>query len=119
MPARLAIPIAPNRASGPKWEKSGRKMEFGPTGKKRRKMGKLAQKWVKNAHFPIFRPFFFLFSGGAQFPFFGHFFPISGRRPDLGSVQGNLAFFFFFAFFRFAIFPSFPKEADRIKNTTA
>ena len=29
------------------------------------------------------------FSRWGQNPFFGHCFPISGRRPDLGSVQGN------------------------------
>ena len=29
------------------------------------------------------------FSRWGQNPFLGHVFPISGRRPDLGSVQGN------------------------------
>ena len=46
-------------------------------GKNGRKMGKLAQKWVTDGHFPFF---------GQFFPnlFFGPFFPISGR-----GVQGN------------------------------
>ena len=80
----------PNRASGPngkKWPKNG----LWPTGqgKNGRKMGKLAQKWVKHGHFPIFWPFFPLLAGGAKIHFsaiFSHF----GRRPDLGSVQISL-----------------------------
>ena len=50
------------------------------------------ENWPKNgsrmAIFPWFRPFF-PFSRWGQNPFFGHFFPISGRSHDLGSVQGN------------------------------
>ena len=56
-----------------KWEKNDRKMET------------LAKKRAKNANFPIFLPF----SRRGQNPFFGHFFPISGRRPEMGSVPGN------------------------------
>ena len=63
------------------------------------KIGKLAQKWVKNGYFPIFWPFPPPSSSGAK-SFFWPFFPISGRRPDLRSVQGNRdrnnsSFFFF------------------------
>ena len=82
----------PKSGLRPEIGENGQKMHFGPTGKKRgkngRKMGKLAQKWPKNGHFPIFRPFFPLFSVGKN-PFLGHFFPISGRRPFSGSIQGN------------------------------
>ena len=55
--------------------KNGRKMDFGPTGNKGKKWpkhGKMAQKWVKNGHFPIFSPFS-PFSRWGQNPFFGHF----------------------------------------------
>ena len=40
----------PNRAFGPKWEKNGRKMDFGPTAKEGEKM---AEKW-ENGHFDRF-----------------------------------------------------------------
>ena len=56
----------PNRASGPKWEKNGRKMDFGPTGKK-------GQKWPKNGKIAIFGPIF---------PFFGHFCPFFPVGPN-------------------------------------
>ena len=70
---------------GKKWPKN----DFGPTGKKRKewpKNGKIVcQKWSFSHFSAIFPPF----SRWGQNPFLGHFFPISGRRPDLGSVQGN------------------------------
>ena len=45
----------------------------------------MAQKWPFSHFSANFPPF----PRWGQNPFFGHFFPISGRRPDLGSVQGN------------------------------
>ena len=68
--------------------KNGRKMDFGPSGKigeKWPKMGKIAKKWVKNANFPIFGPFFSHFPGGAEIDFSAIFFPF----PEMGSVPGN------------------------------
>ena len=76
----------PNRASGPKWGKNGRKMDFGPTEKKGEKWpknGKMDLKWVKNGHFPIFRPFFPLFSVGPK-SIFRPFFPF---RPFFEQCQ--------------------------------
>ena len=73
---RLAILIA-HFGSKARNGKKGRKMDFGPTGKKR--------KWPFLTHFcassPIFRPCFPLFPGGAKIHFVGHFFPISGWGP--------------------------------------
>ena len=79
-------------------------MDFGPTGKRGkngRKMGKLAQKWVKNGHFTIFRPFFPLFPGGAKIHFLSIFGPEarfevctgqSGSQPyfSLNILQGKI-----------------------------
>ena len=82
----------PNRASGPKWEKNGRKMDFGPTGKKGEewpKNGKIGRKMGQKWPFSHFSAILPPFCRWGQNPFFGHFFPISSRRPDLGSVQGN------------------------------
>ena len=64
---------APPKKKGKKWPKNGK---IGP---------KIAQKWPFSHFWAIFSPF----SRWGQNPFFGHFFPISGRRPDLGPVQGN------------------------------
>ena len=79
-PASILIPVAQYRRHlGPEARnagKNGRKMDFGPTGKKG---GKMAPKWElapKMAIFPClghFSPF----SGGAK-SIFGHLFPISG-----------------------------------------
>ena len=59
-------------------------------------MAEKLENWPKNgekvhfwANLPIFRPFFPPFPGGAEIHFSAIFFPISGRRPDLGCVQGN------------------------------
>ena len=52
----------------------------------------MAQKWVKirfGASFPSFRPVFFFFPGEAETYIFLFFFPISGRRPEMGSVPGK------------------------------
>ena len=68
----------PNRASGPKWEKNGRKMDFGPTrkkGKKRPKNGKIGTKMGQKWSFSQFSPFFPLFPGGAKIHFSATFFP--------------------------------------------
>ena len=59
----------PHQEKGEKWPKNGLKMDF----------------W---ANFPIFR-LFFPFSPVGPKSIFRPFFPISGRRPNLGSVQGN------------------------------
>ena len=59
----------PNRASGPKWGKNGREMDFGPT---RKKGPKMAQKWEK---LPFLTPFLPLFPGGAKIHFSAIFFP--------------------------------------------
>ena len=56
-------------------------------------MEKLAQNWVKNGHFPIFRPFFQIFSGGAKIHFLAIFFayraggPIWGLYRAIGQPQ--------------------------------
>ena len=52
------------------------------------KWGKLAQTWVKNGHFPIFRPFFPLFRGRAKIHVSAIFFHF-GPEARFGSVQGN------------------------------
>ena len=66
----------------------------GKRGKNGRKMGK----WMFFTHFwadfPIFRPFFasfFPFSLEPKSIVLANFVPISGRRPEMGSVQGNRA----------------------------
>ena len=59
-----------------KWEKNGRKM------------GKLPFLTPFLANFPIFRPIFSRFPPWGQNPFFSHFFPVSGQRPEMGSA-GN------------------------------
>ena len=59
-----------------KWEKNGRKMEnchFGPF---------LGQ-------FSHFSAIFLPFSRWGQNPFFGFFFPVSGQRPEMGSVPAT------------------------------
>ena len=58
-------PHPKNREKSPKNRKNGPKTDF----------------W---AIFPIFGRFFSLFSGRGQNRFFGDFFPISGRRPEIG-----------------------------------
>ena len=53
-----------------------------------RTMGKMAQKWVRigfGAIFPIFQLFFAYFPGEAK----TYILPISGRRPEMGSVPGK------------------------------
>ena len=59
-------------------------------------MGKKSQKNRKNgskigfrANFPIFLAIFSPFSGRGQNRFFGDFFPISGRRPEIGILPGT------------------------------
>ena len=88
--AIFAIPIALYRAqigpparNGNKWPKNG----FWPTGKKGKKWPKngkigpkMDQKWPFSDFSAIFRPFF---------PFFGHFFPISGRNRDRNAILQN------------------------------
>ena len=78
----------PNRASGPKkGKKMAKKWILAPTGKKGKKWPKngkigpkMGQKWPFAPIFPaIFSPF-------SLRPFLS---PFPGRRPDLGSVQGN------------------------------
>ena len=52
----------------------------------------MAQKWVRIgfvAIFPIFRLIFPYFPGEAETYIFPIFFPISGRRPEMGSVPGK------------------------------
>ena len=81
--------MGPPARNGKKMAKKWILAPPGKRGKMAQKMGNLpflAHSW---ANFPTFRPFFPLFFRWGQNPFFGHFFPISGRRPDLGSVQGN------------------------------
>ena len=78
----------PNRASDPKWEKNGRKMGFGPHQEKGDKWPKNAKNGSKMAIFPFVGHFSRFFQVGPK-SIFRTFFPISGRRPDLGSVQGN------------------------------
>ena len=81
----------PNRASGPKWEKNGRKMDFGPT----RKKEKMAEKWAKNGPkmgkkwifgpiFLFFGYFFPLFPGGAKVHFSAIFFSFRAGGPIWG-----------------------------------
>ena len=77
----------PNRASGPKWKKNGRKIDFGRNGKK-------GKKWPKNGKIAIFDPFlgqfshfsaiFSPFSRFGQNPFFCHFFPFRAGGPIWG-----------------------------------
>ena len=71
----IAIPIALYRPEiGPparNGEKMAKKWILAPPGKRGKmaqKVGKLAQKWAKNGHFPIFRPVFTLLN-----PFFAIF----------------------------------------------
>ena len=70
----------PKSGLWPEYEKNGRKMDFGPAGKKKGK------KWPKNGRIGRKNG-----SKMAIFPFLPIFPPFSrsGRRPDLGSVQGN------------------------------
>ena len=82
----------PNRASGPKWGKNGRKMDFGATGAQRKKWpknGRIGPKMGKKSQFSHFSAIFPPFFPVGPKSIFRPFFPISGRRPDLGSVQGN------------------------------
>ena len=82
----------PKSGLRPEMGQNGRKMDFVPTFQKGGKMAEKWENWSKNgskmAIFPIFRPFFTPFPGGAKIHF-SSIFPISGRRPDLGSVQTN------------------------------
>ena len=73
------------RASGPKSEKNRRKIDFGLT----RKIGKKSPKNRKNGSKIGFRAIFFLFFPWGQNRFFGDFFPISGRRPEIGILPGT------------------------------
>ena len=61
-------------------------------GKERGKNGRKMGKWPKNgsvmAIFPFFGHFFAFFEVEPK-SIFWPFFPISGRRPDLGSEQGT------------------------------
>ena len=82
----IAVPDCPvqnpNRASGPKWGKNGRKMDLAPP----RKGGK----WPRNGKMAVIDPlfhfsaFFPLFSGWGQNPFFGLFFPFQPGGPIWG-----------------------------------
>ena len=85
---RSWLPCAdPISGPGPKWEKMAEKWILAP----QRKRGKMAEKreigqnWVKSGHFPIIRPFLPLFPEGPK----SIFWPFSGRRLEMGSVQGN------------------------------
>ena len=80
----------PNRASGLKWEKSGRKMDFGPPPPREK-----GEKWPKNGKIggicPFFGHFSPLFPVGPKSifrPFFPHF-GWGEARLILGSAQGN------------------------------
>ena len=102
--SNIAIPVALYRPQTGPPARNGEKMaekwslaQPGKRGKNGRNMGKNGRKWEnwpkngsKMAIFPFFGqcfPFFFLVGPESVFrPFFS---PISGRRPDLGSVQGN------------------------------
>ena len=81
----------PFRASGPKWEKMAEKWilaQPGKRGENGRKMGNPPFLTLFWANFPI-RRYFSLFARWGQNPFFGHVFPISGPKPEMGSVEGN------------------------------
>ena len=92
----FAIPIALYRPQIGPLARNGKKMGktwiLAPPGK-RGKNGRKMGRWPFLTHFwaivDRFFGHFFLFPGGAKIHVFAHFFPISGRRPDLGSVQGN------------------------------
>ena len=78
--ARIAIPIALYGSQIGPPARNGKKMAKPPgKGEKGRKMGKLAQKWVKNGNFPIFSAIFSLFFRWGENPFFAHFFPFRYR----------------------------------------
>ena len=86
----------PKSGLRPEMGKKQPKNGFWPHRKQRGKMAEKWENWPKNgskngskmAIFPFFGDFL-PFAGGAKNPFFRPFFPISGRRPDLGSVLGN------------------------------
>ena len=69
---------------GKRWPKNG----FWPHQEKGEKMAEKwenwAQKWVKNGHFPILRPFFPLFPAGAKIHFLSIFFPFRAGGPIWG-----------------------------------
>ena len=92
----VATPIALYRPQIGPPARDGKKMAekwiLAPRGRRGENMAekwenwpKLGQKWP----FSIFWAIFFPFSGGAKLHFSATFFPISGRRPNWGSVQGN------------------------------
>ena len=58
---------------------------------KKGKNGRTIGRWLFLGQiFPFFGHFFSFFSsGGAKLHFSAPFFPITGRKPDLGSIQGN------------------------------
>ena len=78
------------RAFGPKSGKIVEEWIFaspGKWGKNGRKMGKIARKWLKKLSFLVdfsfFQPFIRPFAWWGHNPFFGHFPPISSRRPEI------------------------------------
>ena len=78
-------PIAPKSGLRPKMGKKWPKNGFWPKrGRNGRRMGKRTQKWVKNGHFPVFRPFFPFFSGGAKIHSLAVFFPFRAVGPSWG-----------------------------------
>ena len=90
----------PNRASGPKWEKNGRKMDLAPPetkGKKWLKNGKVAivDQFLRQL-FPFFGRFFPFFPGGAEihvsaiFPPFRAGGPIWGLYRAIGTAKHEL-----------------------------
>ena len=66
---------------GKKWPKNG----FWP----HRENGKIGPKMGQKWQFSLFGHFFPIFPGEAKIHFSAIFFPCRGRRPDLGSVEGN------------------------------
>ena len=61
-------------------------------GKNSRKIGKMAQQWVKlgfGVIFSFFSANFFLISGGGRNLYFSSTDPILGQRPEMGSVPGT------------------------------
>ena len=85
----------PFRASSPKWGKNRKTVGFGLPRKigknwpKNRKNGpKMGKNWVWG-HFSYFSANFSLFSGGGRNLYFSYSFPISGWRPETGSVPGK------------------------------
>ena len=81
---------------GPKTEQNGPNMDVGLSGQKREtgpQVGNIATKEKPNIHFVPFSLFlglfFLLLPGGAKIHFSSHFFPISGRTPEIDFLPGR------------------------------